>query len=413
MGDARRTTRTRYPGVYAREGGGYVVMYRDPGGRQRKKVARTLAEARAHQSAIKADLARGEFRSLSGVLFVDYAQQWIEGYAGRTARGFRESTRDDYRRELELFAYPFLGRMRLAEIEARHLRALALDIAAGGRRSANTVRLALAPVKALLATAHEEGLLRANPARGLRLGPAAAQAAEPDEEQVKALSPEEVGRLLAAAPERFRLLLRLLAETGLRISEATGLEWRDVDFAGRRLRVRRRRYRGETEAPKSRFGLRTIPLAPSLVAALAAHRGATPFPADDAPVFASERGTPYESTNLYHRALKPAARRAGLGWVGFHTLRHTCATLLFTRGGANAKQVQMWLGHHSPAFTLATYVHLLPEDLPDPAFFEELTPPSPQSPLVARGNARGNLGGRDRPRTGPRQLPPIPDPAAD
>jgi hypothetical protein len=43
------------------------------------------------------------------------------------------------------------------------------------------------------------------------------------------------------------------------------------------------------------------------------------------------------------------------------------------RHGLNAKQVQMWLGHHSPAFTLATYVHLLPDDLPDPRFLDELT----------------------------------------
>jgi hypothetical protein len=32
----------------------------------------------------------------------------------------------------------------------------------------------------------------------------------------------------------------------------------------------------------------------------------------------------------------------------------------------NAKQVQGWLGHHSAAFTLSTYVHLLPDDLPEP-----------------------------------------------
>lgn len=59
-------------------------------------------------------------------------------------------------------------------------------------------------------------------------------------------------------------------------------------------------------------------------------------------------------------------------WAGFHTLRHTCATILF-RHGANAKQVQMWLGHHSPSFTLATYVHLLPDDLPEPDFLDGLT----------------------------------------
>jgi integrase len=54
-----------------------------------------------------------------------------------------------------------------------------------------------------------------------------------------------------------------------------------------------------------------------------------------------------------------------------HTLRHTCATMLFRRG-LNAVQVQLWLGHHSPAFTIATYVHLLPEDLPDAAFLDDL-----------------------------------------
>jgi hypothetical protein len=38
--------------------------------------------------------------------------------------------------------------------------------------------------------------------------------------------------------------------------------------------------------------------------------------------------------------------------------------VLFRRG-LNAKQVEVWLGHHSPAFTLAVYVHLLSDDLPD------------------------------------------------
>ena len=39
----------------------------------------------------------------------------------------------------------------------------------------------------------------------------------------------------------------------------------------------------------------------------------------------------------------------------------------------NAKQVQVWLGHHSPAFTLATYVHFLDDDLPDPSFIDDVT----------------------------------------
>ena len=71
--------------------------------------------------------------------------------------------------------------------------------------------------------------------------------------------------------------------------------------------------------------------------------------------------------------LKPAGEAAGVPWIGWHTLRHTCGSVLF-RHGANAKQVQHWLGHHSPAFTLAVYVHLLPDDAPDAAFLDTVAP---------------------------------------
>jgi integrase-like protein len=57
--------------------------------------------------------------------------------------------------------------------------------------------------------------------------------------------------------------------------------------------------------------------------------------------------------------------------VPVYTFRHTCATLLF-RNGWNAVQVQRWLGHHKPSFTLDVYVHLLDEDLPEPSFFDSI-----------------------------------------
>jgi integrase len=93
-------------------------------------------------------------------------------------------------------------------------------------------------------------------------------------------------------------------------------------------------------------------------------------------IFTTRAGTYLDPSNVAPRVLKPAAKRAGVPWAGFHaflhTFRHTCATMLF-RHGANAKQVQHWLGHHSPGFTLATYVHLLPDDLPDPGFLDSVT----------------------------------------
>ena len=55
-------------------------------------------------------------------------------------------------------------------------------------------------------------------------------------------------------------------------------------------------------------------------------------------------------------------RVAGLSGVGFHTLRHTCASLLI-ESGSSVLRLQRWMGHHSPAFTLETYGHLLDGDL--------------------------------------------------
>jgi integrase len=55
--------------------------------------------------------------------------------------------------------------------------------------------------------------------------------------------------------------------------------------------------------------------------------------------------------------------------VSFHTFRHTCASLLFDQG-RNVKQVQEWLGHADPGFTLRTYVHLLDDGLGGPEFLD-------------------------------------------
>jgi integrase len=68
---------------------------------------------------------------------------------------------------------------------------------------------------------------------------------------------------------------------------------------------------------------------------------------------------------LARRVLAPACTAAGVRWAGFHTFRHTVASRLFAKG-RNVVQVQRWLGHHSPSFTLDTYVHLLDNDLGEP-----------------------------------------------
>lgn len=93
--------RTKTPGIYKR-GNRYVVVFRDPLGKQRKRSARTLAEARELKATLTADVRRGEYRALSKVTFAEYAPEWIRTYAGRTSRGVRDATRDDYRKRLGL-----------------------------------------------------------------------------------------------------------------------------------------------------------------------------------------------------------------------------------------------------------------------------------------------------------------------
>jgi integrase len=101
------------------------------------------------------------------------------------------------------------------------------------------------------------------------------------------------------------------------------------------------------------------------VSGLRQHRRDTEWPGDEDLLFPSLTGTPIQPNNLRRRTLRPLVEEVEAAWAGFHTFRHTCASLLFERG-ANAKQVQRWLGHHSPSFTLDTYIHLLPDQLDAP-----------------------------------------------
>jgi integrase len=131
------------------------------------------------------------------------------------------------------------------------------------------------------------------------------------------------------------------------------------------VRVRRTYSKGELGPPKSKYGKRDVPIGEDLRDGLRAHRKISEWHRDEDLVFTSEVGTYIRADNLRSRMLKPIMQEIGAPWAGFHSLRHTCASMLFERG-ANVKKVQRWLGHHSPAFTLNTYVHLLSDELDAP-----------------------------------------------
>lgn len=104
---------------------------------------------------------------------------------------------------------------------------------------------------------------------------------------------------------------------------------------------------------------------------------------------------PDDAKNVYRRALAPAAIGAGFkveievdgkkktrSAVSFHTFRHTCASLLF-EAGRNVKQVQAWLGHADPGFTLKTYIHLMDSGVGDATFLDGAVVAPVKEPLAA------------------------------
>src|SRR5690606_4704854 len=123
---APKMERTRYPGIYKR-GSRYVVVWRHRG-RQHKSFHRTLAEARE----AKARRDAGERRPTARVGFAEYFAEWIESYAGRTSRGFSETTRPEYRRPIERPAVPQWGTWRLADVEPADVRDLFGEMRRGG-----------------------------------------------------------------------------------------------------------------------------------------------------------------------------------------------------------------------------------------------------------------------------------------
>ena len=369
---AAKLVRTSTPGIFER-GSSYVVRFYDQEGKQRQRTASSLSDAKVLKTLLSGDVARGDYLAETRATFAAFAAEWIATYDGRTARGIRPGTLNAYRDALGLDAdgkptgrgaIAYFGRTRLTAVRARELKLYARHLASQGL-ARNTIRIALAPIKAMLATASEEGLIRSNPAAGLRLGRLEGAApARPG----RALSEEELMRVLAEIPEIYRPVVELLAQTGLRVSEALPLTKADVDFDRRRIRIVKRLYNGGLDAPKSKNGVREVSLSPQMAGRLWERLGTAP---DDALLFEAVHGGPIDRSRLY-RVVRGAGRRAGIDWpVGLHTLRHTAASIMWRRG-VDREQIRRLLGHHSWDFTAFTYIHVGEHDIPDGSVLGDL-----------------------------------------
>jgi hypothetical protein len=185
--------------------------------------------------------------------------------------------------------------------------------------------------------------------------------AEPD---IRCLDPEEVDAVVRAevgdelAPT-LALMYRAAAMTGLRQGELIGLRWQDVDWPAGRIRVRRSYVRGEFSSPKSRRGVRSVPLADELAGELERHYQASDYQSDADLVFPHPRlGGPLDRSKVRKR-FKDAVKAAGVRPVRFHDLRHTFGTRM-AGVGVPMRTLQEWMGHRDFKTTLVRVRSLTP-----------------------------------------------------
>ena len=171
------------------------------------------------------------------------------------------------------------------------------------------------------------------------------------------LTPEQLGSLLEKLPEPSRSLVWLLLLTGLRIGELLAVRWQDVDLKAGLLRVCRTLYEGHFDEPKTRSSVRTVPLSAKGVEILTNVRPRA-FK-QDALVFCTKKDTPLSRRNLRNRQLDPVCEELKIPKIGWHSLRHSNATLL-DAVGTPLGTVQSLLGHSSPEVTRGIYLHSLP-----------------------------------------------------
>lgn len=374
-------------------------------GKKREKAFDTQREARAFAAEMQ---VKHEGKGLSKVQEVQGGKVLFEELANDYLRELERGkdggdplegqTLRTYRKYLENHAFPFfeLKGGAVSSITREDMEALR---ARCGERiaSAKSIREVLRLTKAVLAYGVGRGVISSVPGADVTIKTTRAEKAEAKLAKDRAaFTPAQLGALLAAADDlasdcnrgvarawvTYRPMTYFLTHTGARISEVRGFPRDAFDKASGKIHIRQRAAeKGEIGVTKSAEGIRSLPLNPALVEPMEAALRAS----NHSLLFASAEGTPRSYHNLYNRMLTPLIKRANeraargegvpVPALGFHGFRHAFAARLI-KGGANLKQLQVWMGHHDPAFTLKEYGHLFEDDDSVAAVVERMALPS-------------------------------------
>jgi integrase len=278
------------------------------------------------------------------------------------SRDVEGSTRANDRNVWSAYVEPRFGRTHVGDISVTMVREWVAGLRTKrGPAAPRTKRDALRVLRGVLEYAVEDGRIAKNPAVKIKV---AGTKGTPGQ----ALSLGEFRAFVGKLDPRERDVALVLGLAGLRWSELSALEQRDVVREGRRmsLMVRRRRVLDEdgkrVTLPGTKRGRevsRTVPVLPELIPLMEARLSGEPT----APLFASRRGARLDSRNWRREAgWRAACDAVGRDGLRPHDLRHTAATAWLRMTG-DVKAVQALLGHATATMTLDLYSHLLTDTL--------------------------------------------------
>lgn len=346
-----------------REGDTFEVIFRDDLGKQRQKTlrARTLQRAIAEAEEYRTQVRRGEVVASFRLTLSEVAIEYFAIFESLVATGERSKrTLDLYRQRFTKHIEPSLGRRRVQDIRPEQIGAIFARQRNNGLASW-TMSGTQTVLSAILRFALSRGYIAASPIARLdkmdRPKPVS-------EREARRLTDNEVRALCDAATPRYRAIVTTLAWTGLRVSEALALRWEDVDFDRREIHVGHQlEANGNVKRPKTRAGVRTVPLLPVLERELRAHRHkqlASGLAGSQQFVFTTTAGKPLNRHNVRKRGVFAAAEKAGLHGHGkptvtTHDLRRTFVSHLIITLQLDPVRVSKIAGHSNTSVTLNVY----------------------------------------------------------
>jgi integrase len=365
--------------------GRWELDFRDALGRRhqeacgdlRKQETRQRKEAEARLHKRLEEVNAGKYQAPSEYITVE---EMVRSYLSNHVApgGVEPETLEEYERTGALHIYPHIGSLvarnvRRIQIETWRKELLAKEVHLTPQAKANRAKKGLPPrllsprtvskamelVSASFRYAMSHEWVVRDPTLGVSRPTKRNTGGELALSQKNVLSPEELHRYFAAAGDRWVLLLKFAAYTGMREAEMCGVSWDDVDFVTCIAHVRRTWRRGRFKVPKTAHSIREVHFPASLVPELKKWKLACPK-GEHRLVFPTETGGPMNPANILHRGHYPALRRAGLRKVRFHDLRHAFATLALAEDARRLGGVSQQLGHADTAITLRVYRHAIP-----------------------------------------------------